>query len=81
MKEIGVRAPAERMKMMRERQRSKGLRELRLVVPDPRLPSVRQRVASQVEGLHRHSEEEALSWIEAISEFDALDPDGNDAAR
>jgi hypothetical protein len=61
--------------MMRERRRRRGLRELRLVVPDPRLQSVRRRVATQVARLDRHSEDEALGWIEAVSEFDTLDPD------
>jgi len=55
---------------MRERRRRRGLRELRLVVPDPRLRSVRKRVAAQVAALNRRDEEEALKWIEAVSEFD-----------
>jgi hypothetical protein len=59
--------------MMRERRRRRGLRELRLVVPDPRLRSVRRRVAAQVVRLDRGNEDEALSWIEAVSEFDMLD--------
>jgi hypothetical protein len=63
-------APAERMKAMRDRRRARGLRELRLVVPDARSPSVRQRVASEVAGLKPDSERDALSWIETISEFD-----------
>ncbi len=67
-------APAERMRMMRERRRKRGLRELRLVVPDPRLPSVRKRVASPVIRLNRDDEDEALRWIESVSEFDARDP-------
>jgi hypothetical protein len=66
-------APAERMKMMRERRRRRGLREVRLVVPNPRLQSVRKRVAAQVLRLDRHGEAEALSWIEQISEFDEQD--------
>ena len=66
-------APAERMKMMRERRRRRGLRELRLVVPNPRLPSVRKRVAAQVLRLDRQSEAEALSFIEQVSEFDEQD--------
>jgi hypothetical protein len=61
--------------MMRERRRARGLRELRLVVPDARLATVRRRVAAQVADLGRESEREALNWIEAVSEFDA------DAAR
>ncbi|MBV8413289.1 MAG: DUF3018 family protein [Alphaproteobacteria bacterium] len=35
------------MRQMRERRRKRGLRALRLVVPDARLPSVRRRVAAQ----------------------------------
>jgi Protein of unknown function (DUF3018) len=65
--------PAERMRKMRERRRGRGLRELRIVVSDPRLPSVRRRVAAQVANLVRGGEDEALSWIEAVSEFDSPD--------
>jgi hypothetical protein len=61
------------MKKMRERRRARGLRELRLVVPDARSRSVRRRVAAQVARLDRNSEEDALSWIEAVSEFDNPD--------
>ena len=63
-------AQAERMRMMRERRRRRSLRELRLVVPDARLQSVRRRVAAQVARLVRSSEEDALSWIEAASELE-----------
>jgi hypothetical protein len=66
-----VAAPAERMRMMRERRRSRGLRELRLVVPDSRSPSVRRRVAAQVAHLSKANESDALNWIESVSEFDA----------
>ena len=62
---------AERMKAMRERRRARGLRELRLVVPDARSKVVRRRVARQVASLDRAHELEALRWIEAVSEFDA----------
>lgn len=68
-------APAERMKMVRQRRRAQGLRELRLVVADPRSRAVRRRVAKQVAGLERDRERDALEWIESVSEFDA------DAAR
>ena len=67
-------APAERMRIMHERRRRRGLRELRLVVPNPRLQSVRKRVAAQLAELDRGSEDEALSFIEAMSEFDATNP-------
>lgn len=62
--------PAQRMRLMRERRRRRGLRELRLVVPDSRLQSVRRRVAAQVARLNPAGEEDALGWIEAVSEFD-----------
>ena len=63
-------APAERMKAMRDRRRARGLRELRLVVPNARSLAVRRRVAKEVAGLNQNDEDEALKWIEAISEFD-----------
>ncbi|HKR46987.1 MAG TPA: antitoxin MazE-like protein [Paraburkholderia sp.] len=62
---------AERMKAMRERRRARGLRELRLVVPDARSKIVRRRVAKEVASLDRAREIEAMRWIEAVSEFDA----------
>jgi hypothetical protein len=62
---------AERMKIMRERRRARGLRELRLVVPDARSKAVRRRVAKQVAGLDRSRELEAILWAESVSEFDA----------
>ena len=62
---------AERMKDMRERRRARGLRELRLVVPDARSKAVRRRVAKQVAGLDRSYELSAMRWTEAVSEFDA----------
>ena len=74
-------APAERMRQMRERRRKRGLRELRIVIPDPRLTSVRRRVAAQVARLIPSSEDEAMSWIEAVSEFDSPDGRADDEAR
>ena len=56
---------------MRERRRAQGLRELRLVVPDPHARSVLRRVATEVASLDRAAEQEAMRWIEAVSEFDA----------
>lgn len=64
-------APAERMKAMRARRRTNGLREVRLVVPDARSAAIRRRVAAQVARLSRDSERDALEWIEAVSEFDS----------
>ena len=51
---------------------ARGLRELRLVVPDARSKAVQRRVARQVAALDRNRELEAMRWIEAVSEFDAL---------
>jgi len=65
-----VAQAAERMKAMRARRREKGLRELRLSVPDARSKAVRRRVARQVATLDSTSEQEAMRWIEAVSEFD-----------
>ena len=62
---------AERMRAMRERRRTQGLRELRLVVPDPHAKAVLRRVAKEVSGLDVAAEREAMRWIEAVSEFDA----------
>ena len=64
-------APAERMKKMRQRRRARGLRELRLVVADPRSRAVRRRVAEQVAGLDLDRERDVLKWIESVSEFDS----------
>jgi hypothetical protein len=61
---------AERMKAMRERRRARGLRELRLIVPDARSKTVRRRVARHVAALDRSRELDALKWIEAVAEFD-----------
>jgi hypothetical protein len=59
------------MKMMRQRRRARGLRELRLVVADARSRSVRRRVAKQIAKLDADRERDALQWIEQVSEFDA----------
>jgi len=63
-------AAADRMKAMRNRRRREGLRELRLIVPDARAASIRERVARQVAGLSAAVEQDALNWIELVSEFD-----------
>jgi hypothetical protein len=59
------------MKAMRERRSARGLRELRLVVPDARSRAVQRRVAKQVAGLDGDRERDALQWIESVSEFDS----------
>jgi Protein of unknown function (DUF3018) len=59
------------MKAMRARRRLRGLRELRLVVPDVRSKTVRRSIAKQVAKLDRAHELAAMRWIEAVSEFDA----------
>jgi hypothetical protein len=62
---------AERMKAMRARRRARGLRELRLIVPDARSKAVRARVRREVAALDRSRELDALKWIEAVAEFDS----------
>jgi hypothetical protein len=79
--ETQMPGPAERMRKMRERRRKQGLRELRVVAPDARLASVRRRVAAQVARLIPSSEDKALSWNEAVSEFDSPDRQAGDEAR
>ena len=74
-------APAERMRRMREKRRARGLRELRLVVPNVRARAVRQRVARAVARLDSSNEREALDWVEAVSEFDSRGGQDSDAAR
>lgn len=56
---------------MRERRRARGLRELRLVVPDARSKVVQKRISRQVAGLDRAHELEAMRWTESVAEFDA----------
>ncbi len=68
--------PAERMKQMRDRRQARGLRELRLVIPDPRSETVRRRIAAEVANLDKADEQDAMDWIEAVSEFDS--PEGNE---
>ena len=63
-------AVAERMKILRQRRRANHLRELRLVVPDARDPAVKARVAAAIAALDPADEEDALRWIEAVSQFD-----------
>ena len=70
-KETLMAQAAERMRAMRERRRAKGLRELRLIVPDPHARAVLRRVAKQVASLDQSAEREAMRWIEAVAEFDA----------
>ena len=74
-------AAAERMKTMRQRRRALGLRELRLIVPDTRSQPVRRRIAMQVAGLDQCYERDALTWIEAISEFDEPTAQGGNETR
>lgn len=67
---LPVALASERMKAMRDRRRARGLRELRLIVPDARSKAVRRRLAREVTSLDRSLESEALRWIESVSEFD-----------
>jgi hypothetical protein len=64
---------AEIIRMMRQRRRARGLRELQLVIADARSPAVRRRVPKHVAGLilDPDREHDALKGIESVSEFDA----------
>ncbi len=62
--------PAERMRALRLRRRESHLREVRLTLPDARLRQVCDRIADTVFDLDPAAEDEALGWIEAVSEFD-----------
>jgi hypothetical protein len=53
----------------------RGMREVRLRLPDARLEAVRRLVAGEVAALSPGAESEAMDWIEAVSEFD----DGDEA--
>lgn len=61
---------AERMKALRERRKGAGLREVRLILPDARLDATRRRIAAQVARLDPAAEDDAMRWIETVSEFD-----------
>ena len=45
-----------------------------MVLPDIRLPSVRERVAASVARLDPREEDDALKWIEEVSEYDGRSP-------
>ena len=62
-----------------EGQRVRGLRELRLTVPDARSKAVRRRVAREVAALDRARKLDAVKWIETVAEFGA-GPDRNRGA-
>ena len=66
---LAVTIPADRMKAMRNRQCTRGLRELRIANPHPRIASVRQRMARQVADLGQADEADARHWNQAVSEF------------
>ena len=63
-------SPAERKRATPRRRRKRAAGGLHLAIPDSRSPSVRKRIAAQVARLDRVQEDEALRWIEAVSEFD-----------
>jgi hypothetical protein len=67
---------AERMKSLRERRRAQGLREIRIVVPDIRLPEVQRELARQVATLDPDDEREVMQFIEAVNWFDNDNAEG-----
>jgi hypothetical protein len=58
------------MKAMRARRRADGKREIRLIVSDARTAATRARIARQVQNLSTLDEQDAMNWIESVSEFD-----------
>ncbi|MBF0268330.1 MAG: hypothetical protein HQL44_07035 [Alphaproteobacteria bacterium] len=58
------------MRAMRDRRRGLNLREVRLILPDARVKDVQKRIAQETARLNPRSEQEALEWIEAVSEFE-----------
>ena len=64
----------EPKKAISERRRVAGWQGVGSSVPDARSATVRARLAAQVARLNPDVEEEAMDWIEAISEFDTPDP-------
>lgn len=63
-------ADNERAIRGRRRQRRAGQREIRMNPPDALSARVRERVAASVASLDPQDEENALRWIEAVSELD-----------
>lgn len=72
---------AQRMRDMRGRRRAGGLREVRLLVLDARDPEVRRRIAEEIARRDPAAEEDAMRWIEAITEGDNWAGASNDETR
>ena len=66
-----AQSTSDRMRAAPHRRRPDGTHETRLTMPDAGSSEVRARVA--VAGLDPVDEEDALRWIEAVSEFDEFD--------
>lgn len=58
------------MREFRKGRRESNLREVRLTLPDARLRQLRERIADTVARLDPAAEDEALHWIEAVSDLD-----------
>lgn len=71
---------AHRMRVLRDSRRARGLREVRFIVPDARDPAVRQRVADEIARRDPAAEEDAMRWIEAVTDgADWAGPPGDEA--
>jgi hypothetical protein len=57
------------MRALRARRRAKGLREIRLLVPDVKSEAFRRELARQVASLDPQDEAEVMRWIEDVGEF------------
>lgn len=69
MSEAKRRGSAERSRRYRERKRAKGLRLVRVWVPDHRSPEYQARLAKQAAAIAGSPEErEVLDWIEQAAD-------------
>ncbi|HVA62877.1 MAG TPA: hypothetical protein VNF74_04060 [Terriglobales bacterium] len=59
---------AQRIKKIRARRRVERMHELRLLLPDVRLASVRRRLAKQASHLNQVAEADTQRWIEAVAD-------------
>ena len=65
-----VHLPTKRLRALRLPRRGDDRRQIRRVTLDAHAPETRAGVARSVASLDRADEQDALDWIEAVSEFD-----------
>lgn len=66
--------PADRMKLYRERQRAKGLKQKQIWVYDTSSPTVRAQIARDMAAIVESREEaEIYDWLDAVRDWPAED--------